>query len=699
MTTGTRRVLSLVVLFVMLGGTILMATQASAASMPIGTALKNTKVDSSCPSGSTCTGFDVSCPGPPSSPTFFLSVSAATSPTRGTVVFVSDKIGTQWWSVENPEAASLLTSLRASGLQVVQVRWSAAWTTAPKGSTLGPAVLACRPVTAIRTAYSRYHAPLGLTPSPGACGFCVAGNGMGASAVGYALSHYGQDSVIDQAVMMGGPTHATLVKSCGSAPSQLAYQLSTGLRDAIDKSYGKLDGTGPCATSDPNFIPAWTADAIATGGNDYEHPDTGIAFLLGILDPKSVAIAGDYADALSDAGTVAQTVTIPDGKARIAQTQSGRTALQAALPPGDSIGTSPSPSPSPTASPSPSTSPTAGPSPSPSPTPSSSPSPGADPIWPYVAPPVNPGLPLGEVEPVGTPGGCPVGASCRAYTTDCPGLPVPGKFVTGVSPATGTPKAMLVLFSGGAGGQWWSEINAYTKVTLPQLQDMGFTVVQVKWVGGAFALNGQYGDYGPAKLLCRPSTAVRFIHDYLYEPLDIHPSAPGMCGFCMSGNSGGANQMGYMLTHYGLDGIIDAQIPSGGPPYSSLRKSCLRNPGESAYAITVDDAQVLDLYYGFPIGSGGPCVTHDPAFTARWNADAVSTGGNDYTYPGTTLHFILGEHDTRERAIVRDWYERAVAEGSPMVTWQVVPGGGHTLWADQRGIDAWMVVLTSLLPA
>lgn len=268
--------------------------------------------------------------------------------------------------------------------------------------------------------------------------------------------------------------------------------------------------------------------------------------------------------------------------------------------------------------------------------------------------------------------------------------------MTGVSPAVGTPKAMLVLFSGGAGGQWWSEINDGTKALLPQVQAMGYTVVQVRWIGGTFALGGNGGDYGPAKILCRSATAARFIHDYLYAPLDIHPSTPGTCGFCMSGNSGGSNQTSYMLSHYGLDGIIDAQIPSGGPPYGALTKSCL---GDGAFTIGEDDAKVLDTYYGFPIGSEGPCVRRDPAFSSRWADDAVATGGSDYTYPNTRVHFLMGANDKRMLAIAKDWFNRAVAQGSPMMTWQVIPGAGHTLWSSQQGLDAWMHVLANLQPA
>ena len=137
-------------------------------------------------------------------------------------------------------------------------------------------------------------------------------------------------------------------------------------------------------------------------------------------------------------------------------------------------------------------------------------------------------------------------------------------------------------------------------------------------------------------------------------------------------------------------------MPTGGPPYSAITKSCLRRPGESAYSLGDDDAWVLDKFYGFADGTG-PCDAHDASFQPRWDADSVAVGGNDYLYQNTGLYFMMGITDTRQRAVAHDWYNRAIAGGSPMVTWTLMPATGHTIWTSDPGRLQWLAFMKSLL--
>lgn len=307
-------------------------------------------------------------------------------------------------------------------------------------------------------------------------------------------------------------------------------------------------------------------------------------------------------------------------------------------------------------------------------------------------------MPLGSVQPTSMTGSCPTVATCTPYTVSCPGLP-DAKFVVGISPSTVTPKAVLMLFSGGSSGGWWSDASGDIAALLPPVRAMGYTVLQVRWASGIYAVGGSTEDFGPAKLMCRAATAQRFIHDYYYQPLDINPVGVGVCGFCVSGNSGGANLIGYGLTHYGLAPIIDVAIPSGGPPWSTIAKSCMLTPGEEKYWFKTDDRQGVDDRYGFSATTTGPCMTHNPAWVSRWNADALATGGNNYYYPTTRVFLLEGATDKLFSAVSLDFYARMQSAGSPYVSWEATPSAGHTYLASVTGRAVWLQRLQQSIPS
>jgi hypothetical protein len=260
--------------------------------------------------------------------------------------------------------------------------------------------------------------------------------------------------------------------------------------------------------------------------------------------------------------------------------------------------------------------------------------------------------------------------------------------VLGTAPGEGPSRGVVMFFSGGAGTEWW----AYTPPALDFLNGLrrdGFTVVQVRWIDPwLVAAPGEQA--GPARLACRPATTIQWVHDNLYVSLSNPGLKKGECGFCITGQSGGASQVSYALSHYGLEDIVDAVIPTGGPPHAALAKGCLRNPGEDAYWFaSPGPAFVIDLSYGYR--GNGPCSRHDPAFTARWQQDSVDTGGSDYVHAGKTrIHFILIAGDpTVAPAHALDYAARLrPAPASPWVTVQSVPGTEHEIVRSPEGLAA-----------
>lgn len=196
-------------------------------------------------------------------------------------------------------------------------------------------------------------------------------------------------------------------------------------------------------------------------------------------------------------------------------------------------------------------------------------------------------------------------------------------FVAVVSP-TGTARGGVV-FTSGSGRETWPIARGDRQDLLDQLRADGFNVVQLRGADN-WLLSSPGDDAGTAHLGCRPATAFKWIHDVHFLPLGIARSANGRCGFCITGNSGGATQVSYPLSHYGLETILDAVLPTGGPPHAALAKACLVRPGEEAYWFGDGTRDFIDRGFGFFDGNG-PCARRDPAFTARWEQESVATGG------------------------------------------------------------------------
>ncbi|MGH9157756.1 MAG: hypothetical protein ACRD1K_18410, partial [Acidimicrobiales bacterium] len=305
-----------------------------------------------------------------------------------------------------------------------------------------------------------------------------------------------------------------------------------------------------------------------------------------------------------------------------------------------------------------------------------------------------PQLATGTLAPDTTPVAfCPPGAACQAVRITCPGARLPARAVVAVAPARSAARGVALFFSGGNGTGFWSRGEAGTPLTA--LHDGGLTTVQVAWVD-SWLMSAAGEEAGHAALACRPATVIAWAHDTLFAPLGL-PEEAGRCGFCVTGNSGGASQVSYALSHYGLDVLLDAVVPTGGPPHGDLVKGCLRVAGQEAYWYSQDGAEGyggLDGAYGFG-PTGGPCQSNDPAYAPRWSAHSIATGGTDYVHPDTRVHFVQGTEDrTVSPAHGGDYAARLRSAGSPRVVVEVVESG-HTLQRDPEGAAAIVAALLS----
>ncbi len=248
-----------------------------------------------------------------------------------------------------------------------------------------------------------------------------------------------------------------------------------------------------------------------------------------------------------------------------------------------------------------------------------------------------------------------------------------------------------MLFTGGPGSEWWTDQVPEAPALADELRAQGFTVVQAKW-SGSWHETAAGNDAGTAHLGCRPATVIRYVYDNYYLPLGVAPARIGQAGFCITGNSGGASQVSYALSHYGLENILNVVIPTGGPPHSALAKSLMNNPGEEGYWYPLETRRTIDRSFGFLDGNG-PGARQDPTFIPRWLEESVSTGGSDYNHPTTRIHFIIGSQDQGMQTVLRDYSLRLRNEGSPFVTVEIAPGTPHLVIATTAGRAAFKAAI------
>jgi hypothetical protein len=212
------------------------------------------------------------------------------------------------------------------------------------------------------------------------------------------------------------------------------------------------------------------------------------------------------------------------------------------------------------------------------------------------------------------------------------------------------------------------------------LRDDGFVTVQVRWrAGWHVAERGE--DAGSHAMACRPATVIAWAHETVVAPLGLAPS-PGACGYCVTGVSASANAVVHALSHYGLDAVVDAAIPTGGPSATDVAAGCL-DRGDLAYLD--GNRRNIDADRGFQ-HFAGPCTLEDPAYEARWGEESVGAAGADLLHESTRVTVLLGEHEAVPVVNQARAYEALLrAAGTPMVDEAVAPGIGHDVCANAQG--------------
>jgi hypothetical protein len=288
---------------------------------------------------------------------------------------------------------------------------------------------------------------------------------------------------------------------------------------------------------------------------------------------------------------------------------------------------------------------------------------------------------LGEVEVLSGPVQCADG-NCYEIRVTCPEVAAPARArLKVVAPNSNPPRSTILFTTGGFGFGLYGDGAAESRRTLANLVAAGFRTVQLEWID-SWLVASPGKEEGHVRLGCRPATVARWVHDHLHEP---SPAA----AFCATGQSGGASQVSYMLSHYGLEEILAAVVPSGGPPMGRIDRGC-SGPDDLAYIRNEAMRKLIDTGFGFvPPGDirttnpadvpPGPCARGDLSYHEKFREASVASGEGDYFYPHTMVFFVVEGIDSGGAAALgATYYDLLVKSGSPLLGRTVVPGVDHS---------------------
>ena len=289
------------------------------------------------------------------------------------------------------------------------------------------------------------------------------------------------------------------------------------------------------------------------------------------------------------------------------------------------------------------------------------------------------------------------GEECYEIRITCPEVAVPARARLKVGgPSGGVLKGTILFTTGGMGTDLY-EGSQQSRRLLTELSAAGFRTVQLQWID-SWLLGSPGREEGHVRLACRPATVARWVHEHLHEQ---GPST----AFCATGHSGGAAQVSYMLSHYGLEKILAAVVPTGGPPMGRMDRSCARNdPANATVAFPDWATRIIDAGFGFlPRGdpgsfnpfqapASGPCAKGQASFGEKFRRASVASGEGNYVYPRTMVWFVFeGIDDTHAVAMGTTYYDLLVKESSTLVRKTVIPdvthAGPNGLYNSRAGVE------------
>ncbi len=254
--------------------------------------------------------------------------------------------------------------------------------------------------------------------------------------------------------------------------------------------------------------------------------------------------------------------------------------------------------------------------------------------------------PANSVSPVLAPSGvrlisstsCGV-STCYTLGVTCEGITEKQIILQTTSPES--PKGAVVLGTGGHSNVLYSRQSTEQSQTVKTLVDNNFEVFELYWKNG---WPSAADDAGFRKAMCGYAQAVQWI---------ASSKAKQPQTMCAQGNSAGSFSIGYGLSSYGLENILDMVILSGGPPTSRLDVSCFGSTDPAlkgaVWSLDIAGRQIVDVAMGWS-RTGSYCKKGGPSSEDRVKAlqdtSLVSpTETRDYSFPKTKVNFVNSNTD------------------------------------------------------
>lgn len=235
----------------------------------------------------------------------------------------------------------------------------------------------------------------------------------------------------------------------------------------------------------------------------------------------------------------------------------------------------------------------------------------------------------------------------------------------------------IAMYTGGMGTNFYSDYKP-GKNLIEESLSKGYRIIQIKWNEGWFK-GSMENQEGFRKLAVHPATITQFIFENFVE--EDKP-------FILFGSSGGAAQIAYMLSFYGIDNIADKAIVFAGFWMGRLDIGCFdNNPLNSQLHYSERARSAIDQSLGFNSDIKGPCELRDTSYYDIYKNSSISYGGN-YYYPNTSINLVYGGND-QVGALNQGltYYEQLATARSPSVHMQIIEGAGHGILWDSLGFE------------
>lgn len=271
-------------------------------------------------------------------------------------------------------------------------------------------------------------------------------------------------------------------------------------------------------------------------------------------------------------------------------------------------------------------------------------------------------------------------AECHVLAVTCGALPERVAKLRRFRPQN--PKGTIVFLTGGVGNQAYSGGSPVTDQTVESVVEAGYEAIEVAWEGEGGWATGVSGA-GFRSAMCAPAEVVRWISSH---------KASESKALCAEGGSGGAFQIAYGLSVYGLEEVLDMVVLTAGPPVSRLDVACLGTDDPQLKPSVWPDSiartwagALVDGVMGWS-QNGDYCKkgTASEQALKQLRADSLvsPTEERDYAYPRTKVNFVNSQADgTHANHQARLYFEKVTSAKA----WYVIPGDSHFVHGTLEG--------------